>query len=95
VPPPVIESWLWEEDDLEELAAHGVSRRIVLQVASEDPKFRRNKNARAARLQMIGPDRGGHIWTIFVQQVPWRPGLWRAITGRDAEPEERVWYGKS
>jgi hypothetical protein len=94
VPPVLIEDWRWEETDLEELANHGLSREIVLQVAYERPRFRRNKRGRAASHQMIGPDYGGRMWTICLMEVPGHPGQWRAITGWPADPEDQDWYGK-
>ncbi len=92
--PPVIKSWMWLEKDLDELAQHGVSRRLVLQVAYESPKFRRNKRRRAASHQMIGPDYGGRMWTICISEVAGQPGVWRAITGWPADPEDVDWYQK-
>lgn len=89
-----IDDWRWEEADLEELANHGLSREIVLQVAHDRPKFRQNRRGRAASHQMIGPDYGGRMWTICLMEVSDRPGQWRAITGWAADPEDRDWFGK-
>lgn len=94
MPPPVIRGWAWPEQDLSELANHGLSRRIVLQVAHGAPKFRRNKRRRAASHQMIGPDHGGRMWTVCIGEVAGQPGIWRARTGWPAEPEDVDWYGK-
>jgi hypothetical protein len=92
--PPLINSWMWPEQDLEELAHHGLSRSTVLQVAYESPKFRRNKRRRAASHQMIGPDHGGRMWTICIAEVPGQSGTWRATTGWAADPEDVDWYYK-
>lgn len=92
--PPVIESWIWPEQDLEELAYHGLSRRLVLQVAHGSPKFRRSKRRRAASHQMIGPDHGGQMWTICISESAGQPGAWRARTGWAADPEDVDWYYK-
>lgn len=94
MPGRAIEQWHWDEGNLEELARHGLSRRVVLQVAREAPKFRRNKRGRAASHQMIGPDAGGTLWTVCIVEVPWAPGEWRAITGWPATSAERQWYGR-
>lgn len=91
----VIESWQWDDGNLQELQAHGVSRRTVLQVAAERPKFRKNKRARAASHQMIGPDAGGAFWTICIREVTGQPGLWRAITAWSADPEDVHWHRRS
>jgi hypothetical protein len=90
-----IEEWQWDDANLDELAAHGLTRRIVEQVSEERPRFRRNKVRRAATHQMIGPDRGGKHWIICIAPVSGVPGLWRAITGWPAEPEDIQWYERS
>lgn len=87
-----IESWEWDDGNLEELAAHGLSRRTIVDVSLEAPLFRRNKKRRAATHQMIGPDRGGAIWVVCIVESPRHKGLWRAITGWPAEESERQWY---
>ena len=94
MPRIVITSWQWDDGNREELARHGLAPRIVRQVAYEEPKFRRNKRRRAATHQMIGPDATGSMWTICILEVPGQPGLWRAVTGWEADPEDVDWYSK-
>ena len=89
-----IEEWQWDDGNLTELAAHGVSPRIVEQVAQGSPRFRQNRRRRAATHQMIGPDAGGTIWVVCIMQVGGHPGLWRAITGWKARDHEVAWYEK-
>jgi hypothetical protein len=89
-----IDEWQWDDANLDELARHGLGRHAVEQVSEESPRFRRNKGGRAATHQMIGPDRGGRLWVICIAPVPGVSGLWRAITGWPAEPEEYQWYGR-
>lgn len=88
-----ISEWEWDDANLEELDGHGLGRPTVLDVASEAPRFRRNKKGRAASHQMIGPDRGGQFWTICIVDVI--DERWRAITGWPSEDHERSWYDKS
>jgi len=90
-----IDEWQWDDGNLDELARHGLSRRIVERVGEEIPRFRRNKRGRAATHQMIGPDDGGTIWTICIGELPSWPGVWRAITGWKATPAEIGWYERS
>ena len=90
----VVEEWEWDDDNLGHLAAHGLGRRTVEQVAAEAPRFRRNRRGRAASHQMVGPDAGGAFWTVCVAEAPGRPGLWRAITGWPSEEHERSWYAR-
>jgi hypothetical protein len=44
---------------------------------------------------MIGPDRGGKMWTIFIKETNYQPGLWRPITGWEAENRDKDWYGRN
>lgn len=90
--PRSIHEWQWDDDNLEHLARHGLNRRIVLEVATTSPRFRRNRKARAATHQMIGPDLGGAFWTICIAEIPAFSGVWRAITGWPAEEHEIDWY---
>jgi hypothetical protein len=43
---------------------------------------------------MIGPDYGMRMWTVCIVAVFGHMGLWRAITGWSADPEDVDWYGK-
>ncbi len=87
-----IEGWQWDDGNLDELARHELYPRTVFQVAEGRPRFRRNKGGRAASHQMIGPDNGGLIWVICIVEIAREPGLWRAITGWQADDAERAWY---
>lgn len=92
LPRRIIREWEWDDHNLSELGRHGVSRRIVLQVADEAPRFRSNAKGRAATHQMIGPDRGGGFWTICIIESTRIAGRWRAITGWKSDPEDIGWY---
>ncbi len=80
----VIEEWHWDEDNLTHMG-HGLTRDIVVQVSKGRPRFRKNKKGRAASHLMIGPDRGGKMWTVCIAEMPHEPGLWVAITGWPSE----------
>lgn len=89
-----IEEWEWDDANLLELGRHGLSRDSVIQVWRENPRFRPNRRGRAATDQMIGPDLGGQLWVICIYEPGPQRGLWRAITGWRAEPEDIVWHKK-
>jgi hypothetical protein len=90
-----IESWQWDEWNLEELADHGLTRRTVLQVSAEAPRFRGNiKKNRAASHMMIGPDKGGAFWVVCIVELD-SEGIWRAITGWSARKHEIEWYRRT
>lgn len=87
-----IDEWEWDDDNLNELARHGVTRRAVLETAGNAPRFRRNKRNRAASHQMIGPDDGGALWTVCLVEHPTVVGRWRAVTGWRSSDAEAQWY---
>lgn len=89
-----IRDWEWDAEDgnLDELAAHGLDENIVEDVWQEAPIARRNKGNRAASHQIIGPDRGGKLWTICIVEKHGWPGTWRAVTGWEASSTEETWY---
>jgi len=87
-----IQEWQWDDGNLEELAAHGLERRTVLEVWRTDPRFRPNKAGRAATDQMVGPDVGGRMWVVCILESERSTGVWRAVTGWDAEPKDVNWY---
>lgn len=95
MPKQRIEGWIWDDDNLAELARHSIRRQTVLEVAGEAARFRRNRRRRAATYQMIGRDRGGALWTICIVQSSFDEGIWRAVTGWRATEAEATWYGSS
>ena len=90
-----IAEWDWRDDDIEHMSRHGVQPAHVLAVWRGTPRYRRNRKNRSASHQMIGPDDGGRFFTIFIREDETWAGLWRAITGRGAEPPERAWWERS
>ena len=85
-----IAEWDWRDEDIEHMARHGARPAIVLEVWRERPKYRRNRKDGAASHQMIGPDKGGMFFAIFIRQDEVVTGPWRAITGRNAVQPERA-----
>jgi hypothetical protein len=64
-------------------------------VFHEKPKYIKNKKGRAASHRMVGPDRGGAMWTIHIREREDQPGRWRVINGWPAEEPDKKWYGRS
>lgn len=73
----------------------GLSRRVVLEVFGNAPRFRPNRRNRAATHQMIGPDKGGSLWLFCIVAVAGQRGLWRVVTGWAAEDPDEVWYRRA
>jgi hypothetical protein len=90
-----IDAWELDDRNLEEMAEHGMTRRIFFQVTKEAPRFRRNRRGHSATHQMVGPDNGGTIWVVPIEERKDDPGVWRPATGWQAEPEDVQWYRRS
>lgn len=92
---PTIIGWEWDEENLGHLRPPRPNRNTIREVATEDPRFRRNRRGRSASHQMIGPDAGGAMWVVCIVEVRTSLGRWRAITGWRARPREIAWYRRS
>jgi hypothetical protein len=88
-----IDDWDFDDANLEELAAHGLAPETVEQVATNEPRFRKNKKGRPATHQMIGPDDGGRTRVVCIVEID--SAVWRPITGWDAAEHEIEWWRKS
>lgn len=91
-----IELWEWDDGNIEHLATHGITPELIEdEIWLETPKFIANRSGRAASHLMVGPDRGGQLWTICIVQVDDNPATWRAITGWRSKTREQAWYRRS
>lgn len=65
-----IEEWEWDDGNIEHLARHGITPELIEdEIWAEAPKYNANRQGRSASHFMIGPDRGGMLWTICILQV--------------------------
>jgi hypothetical protein len=87
-----IEEWQWDDDNVTHLREHQLSPKHVYEVFTEAPRFRPNLAGRTATHQMLGPDLTGTVLVFCILQTPIREGLWRTITGWQAEEPEEDWY---
>lgn len=91
-----IEEWEWDDGNIEHLATHGITPELIEdEIWMEAPRFNANRHGRAASHLMVGPDRGGELWTICIVRIDDDPAIWRAITGWRSKPREKAWYGRS
>lgn len=90
-----IAEWEWDDGNTEHIAQRGLTPADIEDVWLENPKYRRNRNQRAASHQMIGPDRGGRYLTVFIRQTEKDEGLWRTVTARESTAPEIEWWRKS
>lgn len=91
-----IEAWEWDDGNIEHLANRGITPELIEdEIWLESPKYNTNRKGRAASHFMVGPDRGGRIWTVCIVQVIDEPATWRAITGWPSKPHEQQWYRRA
>ena len=84
----------WDPEDEDEdrsnlthCLRHGVTEIVVDEVLRENPIEVKLKVV-TAEFVVVGPDRGGKMWTLFFDTSFKRGDFLRPITGRAAKPEE-------
>lgn len=87
---PWIEDFVFDDENEEEMAAHGISPDHVLQVLDEPFKVKKNRRSRRATHLIVGRDRQGQCIAVPVEQTHTR-GLWRPITAWFCKPHEWGW----
>jgi len=88
VPAPLIEGFEWDDININHLGERGVSDREVEQVLSERHVVMPNRRHPDRKL-LVGVTYGGRTLIVSIERTRYE-GIWRPITARDAEPEERV-----
>jgi uncharacterized DUF497 family protein len=83
-----IDGFEWDDININHLGERGVTDREIEQLLSERHVVMPNRR-HAERMLLLGRTHGGR--TLIVSIEPTRhDGIWRPITARDAEPEERA-----
>ncbi len=93
MPGPWDAEWIeFDEDNLAELARHGIGAAAVEEVFRSAPTWVPNRKHRAGDWKMLGSDAGGRRLTIVVRHYQDRRSI-RPITGWDTTAGERSRYG--
>jgi len=86
--------WDDEEDEdgnLVHCLRHGIDEQVVYEVLEGAPAMVKMKVV-TAEFAVVGPDRGGRMWTILFDWSFKRGDWLRPVTGWQSEPEEvRAW----
>lgn len=80
----------WDEVNLKHLAERGVADVEVEQLISERHVVLPNRRHPGRRL-LAGQTYGGRTLIVSIEPTP-HDGIWRPITARNAEPEERAMF---
>ena len=85
---PHILDFLFDEDNLDKIAAHHVRDWQILDVLSDPERvIVPSRRRRRAQFLVIGHDRGGRCITIPVESTG-NPEIWRPVTAWFCKPSE-------
>jgi uncharacterized DUF497 family protein len=91
---PRIESFLFDEENEDKIAAHGLSVRQVLQVLGNRHLVVRNRKERRGLYLILGQDDGGACIAIPVEST-YEATVWRPITAWPCKLHERMVLDKN
>jgi len=89
---PTITDFLFDDDNEEKIARHGISPRQVLQILDDEHVIAANRGKRRGAYLVIGRDHGG-AWISVPVEPTHVPTLWRPITAWPSKKHERARLG--
>ena len=84
---PHVNEFVFDDDNEEKFAVHGVTPRQVHQVLQNDWIIFRNRRARRAAYLLIGTDSSGRCIAVPIERTH-NQGLWRPVTAWYCKPSE-------
>jgi hypothetical protein len=84
---PTFGDFLFDDENEEKIAAHGLTTRQVLQILDDEIVYARNRRARRAEWLIIGRDHGGRAISVPVEPTH-DPILWRPVTAWPSKHHE-------
>ena len=91
---PDVADFLFDSENEDEMSAHGLTPRKVIQVLENRHIVVANRRRRRARYLIVGRDNSGACITIPIE--PTRdPVVWRPVTAWPAKDYERQWLERS
>jgi hypothetical protein len=85
---PDVADFLFDHENEEEMAAHGLTPRRVIQVLENKHIVVPNRRRRRAQYLIVGRDNGGASITIPIQPTG-DPLVWRPVTAWPSKDHER------
>jgi hypothetical protein len=83
-----VDAFLFDDDNEEKFAVHGISGRQVFQVLDNPYVVVPNRQNRRALMLLIGQDNGGVCIAIPIEPTE-EPGVWRPITAWPCKRNEQ------
>lgn len=81
--------FLFDDDNEDEMARHGITPEMALQVLENPMVVLPNRKGRRASYLIIGRDRGGACLAVPVEPTH-EPNLWRPVTAWRCKERERA-----
>lgn len=86
---PTIHGFVFDDDNIDKLAAHGLQDWQVDQLLDREHRIVPNRRQRRGRYIVIGLDAGGTCLAVPVEPTP-DPVIWRPVTGWACKDSERA-----
>ena len=90
---PSIVDFLFDDENEEEMAAHGLTADTISQLLDHPLVVLRNRKERRAQYLIIGRDKGRRCIAVPVESTH-DPTLWRPVTAWPCKDNERARLGK-
>ena len=91
---PDVADFLFDDENEDKLAAHGLTQERVLQVLENRHIVVKNRRRRCGVFLIVGPDNGGAYITVPVEPTHDRL-LWRPVTAWPSKDHERAWLDRT
>ena len=85
--------FLFDDDNEEEMARHGITPEMALQILENPMVVLPNRKDRRAKYLIIGRDRGGACLAVPVEPTH-EPSLWRPVTAWRCKEREHARLGE-
>ena len=90
----VIADFLFDDENEEKMAVHGLTPRRILQVLENRHIVVKNRRNRRGTILIVGTDNGGAYITVPVEPTHDRL-LWRPVTAWPSKDHERAWLHRT
>lgn len=87
---PWITGFLFDADNEDKMAVHGVTPDRVGQILDNDHVIVSNRRSRRGSFLVVGRDNGGAFVTVPVEPTH-DPSIWRPITAWPSKGHEQAW----
>ena len=87
-----VASLQWDDENIDHIARHGVTREDVEHGLANGPLFFQNVPGRSATHVMVGQDETGRVLYVPILCVEW-PDVWRVVSAWESRVARRLLKG--